>query len=93
MSVFAVKDGIFPKDITAFDGVIITGSPASVHDDMPWVAPLLDQIREAFQSETPIFGACFGHQAIAVALGGGVTHNPKGWAFGLLDMQVTKALP
>ncbi|MEO9896781.1 MAG: type 1 glutamine amidotransferase [Paracoccaceae bacterium] len=93
LSVFVVKDGVFPNDITAFDGVIITGSPASVHDDMPWVAPLLDQIRQAFQNETPMFGACFGHQAIAVALGGAVTHNPDGWAFGLLDMQVTKTLP
>ncbi|MEP4246696.1 type 1 glutamine amidotransferase [Tateyamaria sp.] len=93
LNVFVVKDGVFPQDITAFDGVIITGSPASVHDDMPWVAPLLDQIRVAFQSETPMFGACFGHQAIAVALGGSVTRNPDGWAFGLLDVQVTRAVP
>ena len=40
-SVFAVKDGVFPADLVAFDGFIITGSPASVHDDKPWIAMLL----------------------------------------------------
>ena len=30
VEVFNVKDGVFPGDITDFDGVMITGSPSSV---------------------------------------------------------------
>ena len=69
-SIFAVKDGVFPADLVAFDGFIITGSPASVHDDAPWVAVLFAQIRQTADLRIPMFGACFGHQAIALALGG-----------------------
>lgn len=89
LAVFSVKDAIFPEDITSFDGVIITGSPASVHEKADWVPHLLEQIRAAFAAGTPMFGACFGHQAIAMALGGSVTTNPDGVAFGLLEMQAT----
>ncbi|MGX9355560.1 type 1 glutamine amidotransferase [Roseobacteraceae bacterium S113] len=88
VSVFAVKDGVFPTDITAFDGIIITGSPASVHDAAPWVARLLDEIARAYHAGMPMFGACFGHQAIAKALGGSVVPNPDGWAFGLQEMRI-----
>ncbi|SFL65697.1 type 1 glutamine amidotransferase [Shimia aestuarii] len=85
-SVFPVKDGVFPEDIGAFDGVMITGSPASVHDEAPWVGQLFALIREIDRREIPMFGACFGHQAIAVALGGAVDRNPEGWVHGYADV-------
>lgn len=88
VSSFNVKDGEFPADITAFDGIIITGSPASVHDEATWVEQLLVLVREAYVAQLPIFGACFGHQAIAIALGGQVEKNPSGWCFGLIEMDV-----
>lgn len=81
--VFAVKDGVFPDDLTRFDGVMITGSPASVLGDAPWVAQLLDLIRDIDAAGMPMFGACFGHQAIALALGGTIGRNPGGWVHGL----------
>lgn len=81
-TVFSVKDGVFPRDLGAFDGFIITGSPASVHDSEPWVGKLLAQIGDIAALKTPMFGACFGHQAIAMALGGSVGPNPGGWALG-----------
>lgn len=76
--VFAVKNGQFPDDMSRFDGAIITGSPASVHSGDAWIARLLDLIRHAHDSGLPMFGACFGHQAIAMALGGSVGPNPDG---------------
>lgn len=85
---FAVKDGVFPIDIGGFDGVMISGSPASVHDRDPWIRQLLDLIREVFAHQIPMFGACFGHQAIALALGGQVGPNPDGWVFGLTKVDV-----
>ena len=85
---YAVKDGVFPADITTYDGVIISGSPASVHDPDPWVAQLLGLIRNIYALGIPMFGACFGHQAIALALGGRVEPNPSGWIFGLTHVDI-----
>ncbi|GAA6164487.1 type 1 glutamine amidotransferase [Pelagimonas sp. KU-00592-HH] len=91
--VFAVKDGEFPEDIQAFDGAMITGSPASVHDDAVWVSRLFDLIREMDAAQLPVFGACFGHQAIALALGGAVGRNPEGWVHGFALTDSVGALP
>ena len=85
---FPVKDGVFPTDISIFDGVMITGSPASVHDTDPWVAQLLELIGTLFTAQIPMFGACYGHQAIALALGGIVEANAGGWVFGATQSDV-----
>ena len=85
---YSVKDGVFPDDLAVFDGFIITGSPASVHDGADWIDRLLATIREIVARKIPLFGACFGHQAIALALGGKVEHNPGGWVFGLTRSDV-----
>ncbi|MDP5218598.1 type 1 glutamine amidotransferase [Ruegeria sp. 2205SS24-7] len=86
--VFSVKDGVFPDDLSRFDGVIITGSPASVRNDAGWTRRLLDLIRTLHGQEMPIFGACFGHQAIALALGGALDDNPEGWVHGLTPNEI-----
>jgi len=91
--VFAVKDGAFPDDFAAFDGVMITGSPASVHENEPWIGRLVGTIREIVANGIPLFGACFGHQAIALALGGKVETNPGGWVFGLTRADVVDPAP
>jgi len=74
--------------LSSFDGVIITGSPASVHDEDAWVSRLESLIRELVTKGIPVFGACYGHQAIAKALGGRVSENPGGWVFGRATMEV-----
>lgn len=84
----SVKDGEFPADLSDYDGFIITGSPASVHDDQPWVHRLMQVIRDIRATGQPLFGACFGHQAIAKALGGRVEKNPGGWVFGLAETEM-----
>lgn len=87
---YSVKDGIFPEDLRAFDGIMITGSPASVRQNEPWVSQLLQTIREANSAQIPMFGACFGHQAIALALGGSIGENPNGWSFGLVKTKIVE---
>lgn len=64
------------------DGVMITGSPAGVYDSEPWIAPLMDFIRQGASAGVPQVGICFGHQILAEALGGKVVKSEKGWGVG-----------
>jgi GMP synthase-like glutamine amidotransferase len=68
---------LFPDDgpLPAFDGVdhiVVMGSVSSVNDPDPWIAAELDWLRAADRAGLPVFGICFGAQAICVALGGRV---------------------
>jgi GMP synthase-like glutamine amidotransferase len=90
---FSVKDGHFPDDLFSYDGAMITGSPASVRDDAEWITKLFDLIRDAHAQKFPLFGACFGHQAICVALGGTIARNKMGWGHGILRNWGVSPLP
>ncbi len=78
-----VKDGAFPERVEQFDGYVITGSPASANGGEAWIEKLMAFIREIDKRKIPTIGVCFGHQAIALALGGAVGKNPGGWGFGI----------
>lgn len=90
---FPVRDGIFPESGQSFDGYIITGSPASVNDDEPWIDALKQTVRRLHAERAPVFGACFGHQLIAAALGGQVSKNPQGWSLGTAVATYTRFAP
>lgn len=79
---FDVQAGRLPEDASAFQGAIVTGSAAGVYDDLPWISPLLDWLRDA-RGKTRLLGICFGHQAMAQAFGGHVAKSDKGWGVGL----------
>ncbi len=93
VTTFDLTSGEYPLSLAGFDGAIIGGSPASVNDTDEWIANLGPLIRRIVADGLPLFGACFGHQAIARALGGHVAHNPGGWVLGVTETQVTKVAP
>jgi GMP synthase-like glutamine amidotransferase len=82
---FDVVNGELPKP-AAHGAYLVTGSPAGVYDPLPWIAPLMDFIRNA--GEAKMIGVCFGHQVMAEALGGEVIKSPKGWGAGLHRYEV-----
>lgn len=86
-----VDHGTFPEDISAYDGFVITGSRHSVYEKIPWIEQLLELVREIHRRAIRLVGVCFGHQAIALALGGKVELNPKGWDIGLIELSLTEA--
>lgn len=90
---FRATEGAFPEGLAGFDGIMVSGSPASVNDDGAWIARLLNLIREAVAAELPVFGACFGHQAVAQALGGTVGRNPQGWVLGRVQVPTLARAP
>lgn len=71
-----------PADAAQFSGLIFMGGPMSVNDDLPWIEPTLELIRQAVGHDIPVMGHCLGGQLMAKALGGVVAKNPVkeiGW--------------
>jgi GMP synthase-like glutamine amidotransferase len=81
--VFDVEQGQFPQDIDEVDAYLMTGSKSSVYDDKPWIAQLMEFVRELHRREKKLVGICFGHQLVAHALGGSTGKSAKGWGVGL----------
>lgn len=78
------SDVVFP-DPSEFDVVVPMGAIWSVYDDATigsWIQRELEFLRACDAAGTPVFGICFGFQAIASALGGSTipTETPQvGW--------------
>jgi GMP synthase-like glutamine amidotransferase len=90
LDVFDVASGELPSP-SDDAACLITGSPAGVYDPLAWIAPLLDFIRGARHRR--MVGICFGHQAMAEALGGHVEKSDKGWSTGLHQYAIDKLEP
>ena len=71
-----------PPTPEAYSGLCFMGGPMSVNDDLPWIPPLLQLIRDADQLGIPVIGHCLGGQLMSKAFGGVVNRNPVkeiGW--------------
>jgi len=79
----AVDQGdVVPADPRLFGGLVFMGGPMSVNDDLPWIPPVLQLIRQSVAASVPVLGHCLGGQLISKALGGKVGRNPVkeiGW--------------
>jgi len=64
-----------PRDVRRFSGLCFMGGPMSVNDDLPWIAPALELVREAVRKDVPAIGHCLGGQLMSKALGGTVRPN------------------
>jgi GMP synthase-like glutamine amidotransferase len=76
------KGAKLPRDPRRFAGLVFMGGPMSVNDDLPWIAPALELIRDAVRKDVPVLGHCLGGQLMSKAFGGVVRANPVreiGW--------------
>ncbi len=64
-----------PRDARKFSGLVFMGGPMSVNDDLPWIVPALELIRDAVRKDVPLLGHCLGGQLVSKALGGVVQAN------------------
>ncbi|MEC9143216.1 MAG: type 1 glutamine amidotransferase, partial [Pseudomonadota bacterium] len=92
--VYMTIGGELPESPDEQDGFLITGSPLSALDDsLPWLAGLMDFIRECDRAKVPMIGACFGHQAIARALGGRLVKREGGYNIGVEPHEFVEVPP
>ena len=86
---FALHDGATPAAVDDCDGWVISGSPASVYEDLDWIRTGEEIVRSIVAAERPLLGICFGHQLMAQALGGTVERADAGWGAGVHDYEIS----
>src|ERR1044072_5407553 len=74
--------GALPPDVGRHDAYLVTGSPAGVYDELPWIAKLKTFLQAA-KGRARLVGICFGHQIMAEAFGGRVEESARGRGGGL----------
>jgi GMP synthase (glutamine-hydrolysing) len=72
-------------------GIVITGSPAMVTDGARWNHVAMAYLSQAIERELPVLGICYGHQLLALALGGEVGYHPAGREIGTVAISRTDA--
>jgi len=91
LSAAAMKGDLPSREaINEFSGFLVTGSPCDSFSNETWVVRLRELIVTLHALKRPLVGICFGHQVIAVALGGKVARAESGeWALGLKQIHTT----
>ena len=86
---FDVCFDVFPASSNLCDAWIVTGSPRSAYEKLPWMVRLEDFIRQTIAANIPMVGFCFGHQIMAQAMGGTVAKEAnKEWGIAVHNYQV-----
>lgn len=77
-----------PSTINTDELYLVPGSLDSAYDEKPWIIALIKWIEQAYCQGAKLMGVCFGHQAIARALGGEVREYEGGFGAGVRASQV-----
>ena len=83
-----VMAGDYPDADESFDAYLVTGSKADSFGPDPWIQTLKMFLLERYQRGDKLLGVCFGHQLLALLLGGHTERAVQGWGVGLHDYSV-----
>ncbi|BGP57810.1 hypothetical protein JCM8202_002464 [Rhodotorula sphaerocarpa] len=91
---YDVVNGDYPREerVKSADGLLITGSASTAHDDEPWILSLVDYIQRlpTVNPDLKTIGICFGQQVISRAYGTKSNRNDKGWEIGVHAIELTE---
>ena len=82
-SVYNVVEGHYPPDSEQFDAYLVTGSKADSFGSDPWIQTLKEYLLERYKRGDKLLGICFGHQLLALLLGGKAERAEQGWGVGV----------
>lgn len=86
VTVRAPGDALPPLE--RYHGVIMTGSPAFVEENAPWMRYGASVLEDALTRDLPLLGVCFGHQLLGLTLGSDVGRNPRGREMGTITVRL-----
>lgn len=90
--IYDVINGELPESVSEQDAWMVSGSRHSAYNDLPWIASLKDFLATVIDARHPLVGICFGHQLIAIVLGGHVAKAEVGWGVGRKSFDIVQSL-
>ncbi len=81
--VYNVMNGDYPPEGERFDAYLVTGSKADSFGDDPWIQTLKAYLLKLYERGDKLLGVCFGHQLLALVLGGKAERADRGWGVGV----------
>jgi GMP synthase (glutamine-hydrolysing) len=91
MDVTVREPGDALPPVERYHGAIMTGSPAFVGDDEPWMTYGADLLTSLLERDVPLLCVCFGHQLLGKALGSDVGPNERGREMGTVSVALDAA--
>ena len=89
-AVFNVVQGHYPDDSRHFDAYLITGSKYDSFGQDDWIQTLRTYVLERYEHGDKLMGICFGHQLLALVLGGKTERAWQGWGVGVHQYEVVE---
>lgn len=86
--VFNVVEGCYPDEEQLYDAYLITGSKADSFGSDPWIQTLREYVLSRYENGDRLIGICFGHQLLALLLGGKTERAAQGWGIGVNRYQL-----
>lgn len=81
--VYNVMEGHYPPDSERYDAYLVTGSKADSFGSDAWIQTLKTYLLERYARGDKLLGVCFGHQLLALLLGGKAERAVQGWGVGI----------
>ena len=89
-TVYNVVEGHYPPEGARFDAYLVTGSKADSFGEEPWIQRLKTYVQQRYEHGDKLLGICFGHQLLALALGGVAERAKGGWGIGVQRFEVAQ---
>lgn len=91
--IYNVMEGHYPPEDERFDAWLVTGSKADSFGSDPWIQTLKVYLLKLYQRGEKLLGVCFGHQLLALLLGGQTERASRGWGVGIHHYRLQAAEP